>query len=160
MSVEDEHHLTIREWLNDHKRGLSMPVCSCGWEGPIRYTSRTFWDEIRYRMLREWREHLPADWPLTCETRVEDDGSITTGQAYVTIEGQDYMLMALSTRLTPVALIVNGFWSGEDSGIEDAEEFVIPAGRVLDVRSHPWYELRDIDEEAMPEPANSEELLH
>ena len=156
-----EHSLTICEWREDHKRGISKPTCSCGWEGPLRATSRTFWDQIKMDMLDEWRHHLPEDYPrTTIGTCIDADGSVHTGQAYVAIEGDDHTLLALATHLTPVALIVRGFWFGDVGDIEQAEEFIIPASRVISVRNTPWWDLDEVRETEMDEPPDSERILY
>jgi hypothetical protein len=156
----EDHLPQIHEWLSDHKRGISLAACSCGWKGEPFVSSRTFWDEITERVLSEWRAHLPepGNGPQV-GVCVDADGSVHTGQAMVSVEGADYMLRALSTHLTPVALIARGFWISDGAHPDDAQDFVFPAQRVNEVQCIAWYDREQLSEVQLDEqPPGSEHL--
>jgi hypothetical protein len=148
------HELTIETWREDHKRGVATPVCSCGWRAPARRVRMTFSGserEARTEMVTEWREHLPAEHPTRVGTCVDADGTVHTGQAYVSREDEGYVLLALTTHLTPVALIVRGFEHGDVGDIEEARDYVIPVGRVRSVDVTAWWDMDDLRETEIDE---------
>lgn len=150
------HEPVIEVWREDYKRGAVTPVCSCGWRGGGSRASMTM-DGANYEARRaaiiKWRAHLPADHPTSYGICI-DDGSVHTGQANVSREGEDYVLSALTTHMTTTALIVLGFEHGDVGNFDEAREYVIPIGHVLSVNSEPWWDIDDLlqrDVEQIPQ---------
>lgn len=154
-----EHRLIVSGYREDHKRGWAAGRCECGWAAPFE-RARFNMDgpdyEAAYALLTKWREHLPADHQPAFGTCVDDDGSIHTGQAFVSLEGEDYVFNALSTHLTQTGLVLRGFHHGNVGELEQADEVIIPVSRVREVRSTPWWDRDEIIfETAEEEPAEA-----
>lgn len=160
--TEAAHSLTLHTWFSDHKRGWARPTCEgCDWVGQVRRVSRTVWSEEKDRFLAEWRWHLPSGRYPHVDVTEDESGAVETGQAYVHLEGQDTLVRALRTRLTPVALHVVGF-DYEIGDLADARSLIYPAVRVREVEVAPWWDRDDIFERDMdkPQEATDEEASY
>lgn len=130
------------EW-DSHKTGWAGASCACkGWAPDRVPMSRHNLQTIKEEALTAWKQGHRGDPFPHCRVQ-QYDGEIHTGQAHVTIDGDDYLWQALYTVMTKETLRMGGFYR-EVGLLEEASEYIIPIHRVKYVQSYPWWDLDDI----------------
>lgn len=131
------------EW-EDHKNGWAGAKCACrDWSIDRVPVNRNNKHTVKLEALEAWRRGHHGDRFPHYGVSMYDNGETHTGQAHVSIEGDDHYWLALFTVMTKDVLRVKGFYH-EVEALEDASEFVIPIHRVKYVSSYPWWDLEDV----------------